>query len=329
MLSPILIGSSKPAFDLPLNHPNISAESVHFLPCPSPEELAFRAPLSPNTSPASSLPTSMGWLSDATSSDAHDASGSEETPASSVPELDSSPAAISLRRGEWLKAMETFPFAGARAGRKNVVDDNRTELSTFTSISEVTFTPLRAVRRSVPHEEIVRGEEKEGSTSKRITWPLSRSASSAFLRRNTVGAESNPATSSEPHPSPSSSMFRFRSVKGATELIDASRSSMVRRALSLRAKAKDRDSSDIQHLAETLPPSQADNGKGEGDDHVEDDDEELDEATAEARRVAEKINKQWEFEEYTREEVFQHRFSQYWDSLDPDALSSVADLPQL
>ena len=333
MLSPILIGSSKPAFDLPLNHPNISAESVHFLPCPSPEELAFRAPLSPNTSPASSRPTSMGWLSDATSSDAHSASESEETPASSVPELDSSPAAISLRRGEWLKAMETFPFAGARAGRKNVVDDNRTERSTFTCISEVTFTPLRAVRRSEPHDDIVRGEEKEGATSKRITWPLSRSASSAFLRRNTVGAESNPATSSEPHSSPSSSMFRFRSVKGATELIDASRSSMVRRALSLRAKAKDGDSSVVQHLAETLPVSPADDKKGEGndakDDHDDDDDEELDEATAEARRVAEKINKQWEFEEYTREEVFQHRFSQYWDSLDPDALSSVAGLPQL
>ena len=332
MLSPILIESSKPAFDLPLNHPNISTDSVRFFPCPSPEELAFRAPLSPNTSSTSSRPTSMGWLSDATSSDAHNASGSEETPASSIAELDSSPAAISLRRGEWLKAMETFPFAGTRAGRKNVVDDNRTECSTFTSISEVSFTPLRAVRRSEPYEAIVRGEEKEASTSKRITWPLSRSASAAFLRRNTIGTESNPATSSGPHPSPSSSMFRFRSVKGATDLTDASRSSMVRRALSLRTKAKDEDSS-AKHFTEILPSRQADDGKGEGDDandgYDDGDDEELDEATAEARRVAEKINQQWAFEEYTREEVFQHRFSQYWDSLNPEALSSAADLPQL
>lgn len=332
MLSPILIGSSKPAFDLPLNHPNISTDSVHFFPIPSPEELALRAPLSPNTSPTSSRPTSMGWLSDATSSDAHNASESEETPASSIAELDSSPAAILLRRGEWLKAMETFPFAGIRAGRKNVEDDNRTERSTFTSISEVTFTPLRAVRRSEPYEAIVHGEEKEGSTSKRITWPLSRSASAAFLRRNTVGAESKPAISSEPHPSPSSSMFRIRSVKGTTELTNTSRPSMVRRALSLRAKAKDGDTA-IQHLAETHPSCQVDVGKGEGDDakgdHDDEDDEELDEATAEARRVAEKINKQWAFEEYTQEEVFQHRFSQYWDSLDTEALSSVADLPQL
>jgi hypothetical protein len=267
MLSPILIGSSKPAFDLSVNHPNTSTDSVHFFPCPSPEELAFRAPLSSNTSPTSSRPTSMGWPSDATSSDAHNASGSEETPASSIAELDSSPAAISLRRGEWLKAMETFPFAGTRAGRKNVVDDNRTERSTFTSISEVSFTPLRAVRRSEPYEAIVRREEKEGSTRKRITWPLSRSASAAFLRRNTIGAESNPATSSEPHPSPSSSMFRFRSVKGTTELTDAPRPSMVRRALSLRTltKAKDEDSSAIQHPAETLPSCQADDGKGDGD----------------------------------------------------------------
>lgn len=323
MLSPILIASSMPAFDLPLNHPNISTQSVHFFPCPSPEELAFRAPLPPNNSPASSSPTStMGWLPDATeSSDAHNASGLEETPASSVTELDSSSAAISLCRGEWLKAMQNFPFAGTRAGRKNLVDDDRTERSTFTSISEVSFIPLRAVRRSDPCEEGVRGEEnlKEGSTGKRITWPLSRSISTAFLRRNTVGAESNPATSLEPLPSPSSSMFRFGSVRGAT----------VRRALSLRARS---GSSAIQHLAETLPMSQAEDRKGEGGvakEGHDDDDEELDEATAEAQRVAETIKKNWEFEEYTREEVFEHRFSRYSDSFDPEALASVTDLPQL
>jgi hypothetical protein len=110
---------------------------------------------------------------------------------------------------------------------------------------------------------------------------------------------------------------------------------MVRRALSLRTltKAKDEDSSAIQHPAETLPSCQADDGKADGDgardDHDDEDDEELDEATAEARRVSEKINTQWAFEEYSQQEVFQHRFSQYWNSFDPDALSSVADLPQL